>query len=283
MNYEEQQRQAILRWQQQAPGRVSAWVSGSTAPLAHLVDRVIPPSAIQAALEAACALAERLASPGKLLAETGLAHVSDLKAIDLEQCDRLADQVHDRAIVMAAAEGGVTGAAVLAGIALDVPGLMTLSLRTIYQTGLCYGFELKGEEGRQLALRIFSLASANSLKEKEAALLSLVALRQMLLHQSWGQIQQAAATALGKEAAVLALRDAARQLGVNLTQRKALNLVPVIGAAVGASINAGFVKDVGWAARRVFQEMWLAGRESSGVTHPLAVVERHCSSAASGI
>ena len=61
---------------------------------------------------------------------------------------------------------------------------------------------------------------------------------------------------------VIALRDVARQLGVNLTKRKAVNAVPVIGAAIGAAINAGFVKDVGWAARRTFQEMRLAGQFS---------------------
>jgi len=261
MNYEQQQRHAITIWQGQSPGRVAALMASGLAPVAHLVDKVIPPSAVQAALEAACSVGERLTTPAALLSQTGLTSIADLRDNSLELCDSLADKVHDRAIAIAAVEGGVTGASGLAGLALDVPGLMTLSLRTIYQTGLCYGFELKGEEGRRLALHIFSLAGANSLKEKEAALLSLAAMRQMLLQQSWTQIQHAAGAALGKEAMVIALRDTARQLGINLTRRKALNVVPVVGAAVGAAINAGFVKDVGWAARRTFQQMWLEGRQ----------------------
>ena len=134
---------------------------------------------------------------------------------------------------------------------------MTLALRTIYQTALCYGFELKGEEGRQVVLRIFGVASANSLKEKEAALVSLVAIKQMLQQQTWAQIQQTAFATMGKEALVFAIKDLAAQLGINLTKRKALTIVPMIGAAVGAVVNASFIKDVGWAARRTFQELWL--------------------------
>lgn len=260
MNYEVRQQQAIAVWNRQQPAVLMSWLSSGLTPLSRLLEKVVPPSAVQAGLEAACTLGERLASPRRLLEQTGLERVTDLREASLELCDGLADRVHDRAIAMAAAEGGVTGATGLAAMAVDIPGLMTLSLRTIYQIGLCYGFELKGEEGRQLALRIFSLAGANSLQEKEAALMGLAAIRQMLLHQSWSQIQQAAGAVMGREALVVVLRDVSRQLGVNLTRRKALNVVPVVGGAVGAAINAGFVKDVGWAARRTFQQMWLEGR-----------------------
>lgn len=257
MSYEQQQIQAILHWQGQSP-KLSALLMGMAfTPISRLVDRVIPESALHAALEAACAVGEKLASPDSIIRQAQISHIGELFHVDLRVCDQLADRVHDRAIAMAAAEGGVTGASGLVGMALDIPGLMTLALRTIYQTALCYGFELKGEEGRHVVLRIFSLASANSLREKEAALVSLVAIKQMLLQQSWSQIQQAALATMGKEALVIALRDLAGQLGINLTKRKALNIVPVVGAAVGAAVNASFIKDVGWAARRTFQEMWL--------------------------
>ena len=258
MSYETDQRSAIDAWRTRSPGLLSVWWEKSLTPVTRLVNMVVPESALHAALEGACALGEWLTSPESVLQQSGMPQIAALRDCPLEVCDTLADTVHDRAVAMAAAEGGLTGATGLIGVAVDIPGLMTLSLRTIYQTGLCYGFELKGDEGRRLALRIFSLASANSLKEKEAALISLVAIRQMLTQQSWAQIQQAATVTLGREAMMVAVRDVAKQLGINLTKRKALNIVPVIGAAVGAAINAAFVNDVGWAARRSFQELWLA-------------------------
>lgn len=71
--------------------------------------------------------------------------------------------------------------------------------------------------------------------------------------------QKAVASKLSQEGGVIALRNLAKQLGVNLTKRKALAIVPAIGALVGGSANGWWIKEVGWAARRSFQERWLAG------------------------
>lgn len=257
MSYEQQQINAIKRWQGQSPKITSVLAGMISTPAVKLVDMVIPESVIHTALEAACAVGEKLTNPQSVLEQAQVAHIGDLFYANLQLCDELANKTHDRAIAMAAAEGGITGAGGLVGVAVDVPSLMTLALRTIYQTALCYGFELKGEEGRQVVLRVFSLASANTLKEKESALLGLIAIKQMLQQQTWAQIQQVAFNSMGKEALVFALKDLAAQLGINLTKRKALNIVPLVGAAIGATVNASFIKDVGWAARRTFQEMWL--------------------------
>ena len=53
------------------------------------------------------------------------------------------------------------------------------------------------------------------------------------------------------------IKSLAKQLGINLTKRKALQAIPAIGALVGASVNGWYIKEVGWAARRAFQERWL--------------------------
>ena len=53
------------------------------------------------------------------------------------------------------------------------------------------------------------------------------------------------------------IKNLAKQLGVNLTKRKALHAIPAIGALVGASVNGWYIKEVGWTARRAFQERWL--------------------------
>ena len=75
---------------------------------------------------------------------------------------------------------------------------------------------------------------------------------------TWKKIaERAAQQQLSKEGAIIAVRNLAKQLGINITKRRALATIPVIGAIVGASANGWFIKDVGWAARRAFQERWL--------------------------
>jgi hypothetical protein len=71
---------------------------------------------------------EKLANPDAVLKQAGVSHIGELFYADMKLCDSLADTAHDRAIAMAAAEGGVTGATGLLGIAVDVPTLMTLAL-----------------------------------------------------------------------------------------------------------------------------------------------------------
>ncbi len=70
-------------------------------------------------------------------------------------------------------------------------------------------------------------------------------------------MKKGAEAAMSKEGVVLAIKNLSKQLGINLTKRKALQAIPVIGTAVGASVNSVYIKDIGWAARRTYQELWL--------------------------
>lgn len=62
---------------------------------------------------------------------------------------------------------------------------------------------------------------------------------------------------LAKETVTIGVKNLGRQLGINITERKILQAIPAIGAVVGAAVNGWFINDVGWAARRAFQERWL--------------------------
>ena len=123
---------------------------------------------------------------------------------------------------------------------------------------MCYGYECKTPADEQFACEILSASGANSIKEKLAALTALTAIKTILVKQTWkAMAAKAAQSQLSKEAAVITLRNLAKQLGVNITKRKALAAIPAIGALVGGSVNAWYLKDVGWAARRTFQQRWL--------------------------
>jgi hypothetical protein len=143
-------------------------------------------------------------------------------------------------------------------MAADIPAIITIAFRTINKIALCYGFENKTEEDNQRVLSILSASGANTLQEKQLALLTLKQLQVIIAKTTWKKMtQKAVANQLSKDAGIIAIKGLAKQLGVNLTKRKALQTIPVVGAAVGASVNGAYINDVAWAARRVFQEAWL--------------------------
>ena len=109
-----------------------------------------------------------------------------------------------------------------------------------------------------LSTTILLAASANTIEEKIAALTFLRTIEVSIAKTTWKKMAEVASkSALSKEAGIIAIRNLAKQLGINLTKRKALTAIPVIGAAVGGSVNGWFLKEIGWAARRMFQERWL--------------------------
>lgn len=256
--YESDQVAAIKKWKNEEPSVVTQAIGFITAPLSWMVSKIIPLSAIRGALAFSSSAAEWLTDKNDIIRDAGVNSISDLRSHDLEKSDYLANSVHNWAIGISAAEGGVAGAAGFPSLVLDIPAVIILALRTIHKIGLCYGFEVDTKEDRDFVLGALAASGANDMSEKVAALATLRAIEVTLIKQSFKSMAQTAAQQqIGKEAGIIAARNLAKQLGVNMTKRKALQAIPLIGAAVGASVNGWYINEVGWAARRLFQERWL--------------------------
>jgi len=165
-------------------------------------------------------------------------------------------------VAYAAGEGGTTGAIGFAGLAADVPALLTITLRMIRQIGICYAYDTTSDVEREYVMHVLRVGSTSNLRAKMECLVALKQFEQILLKVSWQAMSEAFAR---KEISRLSLLAAARQLsqklGVQLTRRKALQLVPVVGALVGASFNAVFVNDVGRAAYMLYRRRRIAESE----------------------
>lgn len=256
--YEQTQAEEIEKWKAEEPGAISQIFGIVVQPLAWLIQQVVPEAAIQGALDFASAAGKWLADTEDILHEAEAKKVSELRAKDLSLSDRLADEVHNWAIGVAVVEGTATGTFGILGAPVDVPAIITVAMRTIHKVGLCYGYECESEVDRQFVIGILAASGANSIEEKVAALTTLRALEVLIARQTWKSMaEKAAQSQLSKEAAIIGIKNLARQLGINITKRRALAAIPAIGAFIGGSVNGWYVKDVGWAARRAFQERWL--------------------------
>jgi hypothetical protein len=161
-------------------------------------------------------------------------------------------------MAMAGAGGAAFGIAGAAGLVADVPALITLALRSIVRTGLCYGEDALADRHSRLAIGVFALASANTEEEKRTSVVALKDYGDGLLDVAWREgVERAAERELAKEAAIFSVQNLTKKLGVNIGKRKAAEAIPVFGALVGGSVNAWYLYDVTRCSRYVFQERWL--------------------------
>jgi len=260
--YEQTQIGEILKWRAEVPSVMSKALGVALSPVTWLIGKVVPEAAIRGVLDFSSGAAEWMTDTNDITRDAGVASLGELRTLDLQTSDRLANAVHNWAIGLAGAEGGLTGAGGLIGLAVDIPAVIVMALRTIHKIGACYGFSIETKEDRDFVLAILAASGANDMEEKVAALLTLRTIEVALAKQSWKKLAQKAATEkLSREAGIITLKNLAKQLGVNLTKRKALQAIPAVGAIVGASVNGWYIKEVGWAARRAFQERWLIENE----------------------
>ena len=257
--YEREQRASIEAWQKRSPSVLGRTLSWAFTPIGWAVHRLIPHAAVEGALRTADWVAHHTLAHGWMRERAGVSDIAQLQTLPLRELDALAGSFHKWQLVYVVAEGSAAGAVGLPGIALDIPALIGLTLRTIRGIGLCYGFDEDSDEEREFVLGILATVGANTVFEKEAALLFLKELRTVVAKQTF----KAMAATTGTEQGIVAARSLARRLGVNLTKRKLLQATPAVGAVVGAAVNYKFIDDVAWAARHMYQKRLLEHRDSA--------------------
>jgi hypothetical protein len=244
--------EAVLREQDAyrvaPPSVLPRAVRSVTKPLGGLAQKLIPAEIVEAAIRGA-----DWAAHGSIR-KTAINH----DFFDLEACDMAAAEIRRWALGYAAAGGGAAGAFGALGLAIDIPATVALALRTVRATALCYGFGADTEAERVHILDVLQLAGANSREERAAAIRQLAEGRAAMGEADWRKIATLTGQTTGS---VAATHRVAATLGVNLSTRKLAQLAPVIGAAVGAGVNAAFQSDVAAAARFAYRARWLEANE----------------------
>ncbi len=249
---------AVQDWERQSPSVGIRGLGQTSGRVAHFFRGAVPVSLIEMALNSANDLALRSTSTSTLLRWAKLDSVDSLRTAPLATGDTLSRRVQRESMAAAATLGATTGLGGAALMAVDIPALITLCLRTIHRTGLSYGMPLEGEAGRMLAIGLFALASSNTADEKRAAMetLSRTAPGEpmaSLPESAWREgVERASERELTKQAVTFSIANLGRQLGWNLAKRKSAAAIPVLGAVVGGSVNAWTVYDLARTTRFAF-------------------------------
>lgn len=264
--YEAEQLSAIQAWKTEEPSVISKSLGTVFTPVSWLTQKLIPEKAIRGAIYAAMKTADKLSDRGDIKKAGNVSQIQDLLSKELQFLDKLAATVHHWAIGLATTGGIATGFGGAVTLAADIPATVTLALRTIYKIGLCYGYESKTDEDRRFILAVLAIPSANSIGDKMIALNTLGAVRttpkRSLVPSPDDAAESTQKKPLTKKDTDIGIDHLAKATGLNLSKRKVLQLIPAVGAVVGGSVNGWYLRDVGWSARRAYQERWLGDKYS---------------------
>ncbi|HYE78926.1 MAG TPA: EcsC family protein [bacterium] len=180
---------------------------------------------------------------------------ADLRGHDLRLSDDLAKLMSQPHVTATALTGAGFGMGGMALLALDLPSLFAMNLRMIQSTARCYGYDLADPVERHYALQLFEASSGDTAR-KMALLQELQYVRTMIARAA---LEQAAENS-GLAAALMALRKMASRVGWTLSERKLLQIVPLVGAGVGAAFNYQFSRQVQTAAQMGYRKRFLADK-----------------------
>lgn len=139
----------------------------------------------------------------------------------------------------AAAEGGITGAGgILLGLA-DFPLLMGIKIKLLYEIAACYGVDITDYKERVYLLYIFQLAFSSA-ESRRQVYLQLV---------NWPQISQS----LPNDIHAFNWRTFQQEYRDYIDLAKMAQLIPVIGAPVGAIVNYRLLKRLGITAMNAYR------------------------------
>lgn len=224
------------------------------------VSKFILPNGMEQAsdelLELLADFASQLASTESVLSATGSREVNQLRA-DLGRSQRAGFALKEVNKAIAAVQGALSGATGLVGAAIDLPASVIFSLKTIYEIGHSYGFELDDEEDQKAVYFALSKIDLGLIAEKQALFLALRSLKAIFATGDMSQISSFLNSNYSVDQFKSYLTDDAGQYKwaalQGLNKLRVLRFaIPVVGGAVGAVYNVRLIEEIATQADDVF-------------------------------
>ncbi|MEB3768070.1 EcsC family protein [Acinetobacter sp. MD2] len=199
--------------------------------------------------------AEQLSTVDQVLAQAGAKNLDELRQ-DFARSGRLSQALLEQNKWFAATQGAFAAVTGVVGVAIDVPSVLLLALRVIYQTGRAYGFELNQQE-RDVVDAIFKQVRFDLLAEKQTLLLGMSTFDKMLQHNDIVELQRLAGSSANSEwlKNLFINEDGqAKWSWLNQLPRVSVlsRLTPLIAAGIGGGYNGRFIQDVGQKSQHIF-------------------------------
>jgi len=266
--YERHIHEEIKEWQTERRGYIADVANSAVVGAFSYTASLVPPSVIYAVTEAV-EIALRKCFSGSLLTTNktqiiqqanskfccNAGSIEDLQFLELEQLDLLSHSYTTSSEVMAVLEGAGMGLGGLVFMLADIPALIMINIRALIQLAFIYGVDATSPEECEYILNIMTLSAADG-KEKMEILSHLDSIARSSAHRQGLNIRKQIQDHLIGEA-VSKVIHVAHKIAVRLTHAKLMQMIPIIGTAVGAGANFLYTKEIMTYGLMVFRKRWL--------------------------
>ncbi len=151
-------------------------------------------------------------------------------------------------IALITAEGAATGLGGATLLAVDIPASFGLILGFANKIALTYQLDITDENVQVEIMKAISAGSETSVEGKASAVATLKTTANIINKQTWKSMGTATKGTIPHF--IITIRAFLKKLGVNVTKRKAAQLIPVLGAVSGGVINGSWAADALEAVRQ---------------------------------
>ncbi|MBO8173080.1 MAG: EcsC family protein [Bacillaceae bacterium] len=236
-HYEQHIYQKLIRWEREqtegSPGLLNRWSMKWQKKIDSLVPDVIHQK-LSRALEGAV---KALVNGVSLIKKRG---VRLNRSLLLEEKDRQAKKVIERYKKWAMGEGAGTGMGGFVLSAVDFPALIGIKFKMLQELSAVYGYDLEEKKERLFVIKVFQLAYAGEENRRNIY-------RELKNWHRVGLKQQKTLESM------MDWRSFYEEYRGSLEWRKLLQVIPGMGAVVGAIANRSIVDDLGETALQVYR------------------------------
>jgi hypothetical protein len=169
-----------------------------------------------------------LVNEAKMLEKFSVSSVEQIAHMPLEVMDRVCNELIESRVSFAQYQGATTGVGGLFTLAIDIPALLGLALKTLQEIAITYGYDPKEKKERIFIVKCLQFTSADIVGKK--AILEQLTSFSNDQQQVFSQLQ-------GWREVIMTFRD---QFG----WKKLFQFVPIVGIIFGAMFNKMFIENI---------------------------------------
>lgn len=195
----------------------------------------------------------RLLELGRIFDEE-IDSIEGMKRLSIVQLNYIAKQQLAKQRLLSLGQGGLAGFGGILLLGLDLPAMFTINLQAIQLTALTYGFEIKRPPEMMFALKLFHLALLPKNLQKPA------------WDELWAEVEGADRESVFYEGneeliSISSLHQPLKQIGkavmIMLLRKKLIQGIPLVGIAIGATMNYRFSYELTEMAHKFYQKRYL--------------------------